>query len=155
MMLGGDNVVADNCLTDNGEYGFNGYSYVEETYGSTFTGGATNITFTGNDISGNNTQKTDERHRGRRQVLAERQRRGDRQLCARQHRLGWPVDGHEQRRLLVQGNYISGNDGEGLMYEISYNADIIDNTFVDNAIKNGAKKRWLTDRCHLCQRVGR
>ena len=35
---------------------------------------------------------------------------------------------------LVKGNYISGNDGEGLMYEISYNADIIDNTFVDNAI---------------------
>jgi hypothetical protein len=39
---------------------------------------------------------------------------------------------------LVQGNYISGNDGEGLMYEISYNADIVDNTFVDNAVPAGA-----------------
>ena len=26
MMLGGNNVVTDNCLTKNGEYGFNGYS---------------------------------------------------------------------------------------------------------------------------------
>ena len=58
MALGGDNVVSDNCLTKNGEYGFNGYSQVDETLGSTFTGGATNITFTGNDVSDNNTQKT-------------------------------------------------------------------------------------------------
>ena len=58
MMLGGDNVVADNCLTQNGEYGFNGYSFVDGTFGSTFSGGATNITFTGNDVSDNNTQKT-------------------------------------------------------------------------------------------------
>ena len=80
MMLGGDNLVSDNCLTENGEYGFNGYSYVDETHGSTFTGGATNITFTGNDVSDNNTQKTQGGHRGRRQVLAGRQRDGHRQL---------------------------------------------------------------------------
>ncbi len=42
---------------------------------------------------------------------------------------------------LVQGNYISGNGGEGLMYEISYNADIVDNTFVDNAIAAGAANK--------------
>ena len=58
MMLGSNNVVTDNCLTKNGEYGFNGYSYADENYEHTFTGGALNITFTGNDVSYNNTQKT-------------------------------------------------------------------------------------------------
>ncbi len=47
MMLGGNNLVKDNCLTSNGEYGFNGYSYVDQTYDtSSWTGGALNITFT-------------------------------------------------------------------------------------------------------------
>ena len=38
---------------------------------------------------------------------------------------------------LFQGNYISDNDAEGLMYEISYNAAILDNTFVRNALVKG------------------
>ena len=38
---------------------------------------------------------------------------------------------------LVKDNYFSNNGGEGLMYEISYNADIIDNTFVDNGMVAG------------------
>ena len=32
-----------------------------------------------------------------------------------------------------EGNYISGNYGEGLLYETSYNAKIVNNTFVRNA----------------------
>ena len=45
MMLGGDNLVTDNCLTENGEYGFNGYSFIDENYERTFTGGATEYYF--------------------------------------------------------------------------------------------------------------
>ncbi len=38
---------------------------------------------------------------------------------------------------LVKGNYIANNGAEGLMYEISYNALIQDNTFVDNGNVEG------------------
>ncbi len=36
-----------------------------------------------------------------------------------------------------EGNYISANDAEGIMYETSYNAVIVDNTFVRNALVKG------------------
>ena len=38
---------------------------------------------------------------------------------------------------LFEGNYISGNDAEGIMYETSYNAAILSNTFVRNALVKG------------------
>jgi hypothetical protein len=40
-------------------------------------------------------------------------------------------------RLEHLGNYISNNYGEGVMYEISYNGLIADNTFVHNAVGEG------------------
>jgi hypothetical protein len=139
MMLGGDNVVSDNCLTGNGEYGFNGYSYVDETFGSTFTGGATNITFTNNDVSDNNTQKTQSGIEGGGKFWQD----GDVVVTGNYVHNNIDSPGlwmdTDNAGFLVQGNYISGNDGEGLMYEISYNADIVDNTFVDNAIPAGAR----------------
>ena len=137
MMLGGDNVVSGNCMTANGEYGFNGYSYVDETYGSTFTGGATNITFTGNDISGNNTQKTSSGIEGGGKFW----QNGN--VVVTGNYVHDNIDSPglwmdtDNAGFLVSGNYISHNDGEGLMYEISYNADITGNTFVGNAIKGG------------------
>lgn len=137
MMLGGDNVVSDNCMTANGEYGFNGYSYVDQTYGKTFTGGATNITMTGNDISGNNTQKTSSGIEGGGKFW----QNGNVVVTGNyvHDNIGSPglwMD-TDNAGFLVQGNYISHNDGEGLMYEISYNANITGNTFVGNAIKGG------------------
>jgi hypothetical protein len=137
MMLGGDNVVSDNCLTGNGEYGFNGYSYVDETLGSTFTGGATNITFTGNDVSDNNTQKTQSGIEGGGKFWQD----GD--VVVTGNYVHDNIDSAglwmdtDNAGFLVQGNYISHNGGEGLMYEISYNADITGNTFIGNAITNG------------------
>lgn len=77
-MLGGDDTVSDNCMTENGEYGFHN-----------------NIDSPGIWMNTDNAG------------------------------------------FLVQDNYISDNGGEGLMYEISYNAKIIDDTFVGNAIPNG------------------
>ena len=137
MMLGGDNVVSDNCLTKNGEYGFNGYSYVDETYGSTFTGGATNITFTGNDVAGNNTEKTQAGSEGGGKFWMN----GDVVVTGNYVHNNIDSPGlwmdTDNAGFLVQDNYFANNDGEGLFYEISYNADIIDNTFVDNAIQGG------------------
>jgi hypothetical protein len=137
MMLGGDNVVSDNCMTANGEYGFNGYSYVDQTYGSTFTGGATNITMTGNDITGNNTQRTSSGIEGGGKFW----QNGN--VVVTGNYVHDNIDSPglwmdtDNAGFLVSGNYIAHNDGEGLMYEISYNADITGNTFVGNAIKGG------------------
>ena len=137
MMLGGDNVVSDNCLTQNGEYGFNGYSYVDETYGSTFTGGATNITFSGNDVSSNNTMKTQAGSEGGGKFWM------NGNVAVTGNYVHDNIDSPglwmdtDNAGFLVQGNYISDNDGEGLFYEISYNADIVDNTFAGNAIQGG------------------
>ena len=137
MMLGGNNVVSSNCLTENGEYGFNGYSYVDETYGSTFTGGATNITLTNNDVSGNNTQKTQSGIEGGGKFW----QNGN--VVVTGNYVHDNIDSPglwmdtDNAGFLVQGNYISHNDAVGLMYEISYNANIVGNTFVGNAIKAG------------------
>jgi Right handed beta helix region len=137
MMLGGDNTVSDNCLTENGEYGFNGYSYVDQTYEDTFTGGATNITFTNNDVSYNNTQKTSSGVEGGGKFWQ------DGNVTVTGNYFHDNIDSPgvwmdtDNAGFLVQDNYISNNGGEGLMYEISYNADIIDNTFVDNGMEAG------------------
>jgi hypothetical protein len=155
MMLGGDNTVSDNCLTQNGEYGFNGYSYVDETYGSTFTGGATNITFTGNDVSDNNTQKTSSGIEGGGKFWQ------DGNVTVTGNYVHNNIDSPgiwmdtDNAGFLVQGNYISDNDGEGLMYEISYNADIIDNTFADNAIPSGeGNKGFPTGAIYISESGG-
>jgi hypothetical protein len=138
MMLGGDNVVSDNCLTENGQYGFNGYSFVDEKYGSTFTGGATNITFTGNDVSDNNTQKFQGGVEGGGKFWQD----GDVVVTGNYVHDNIDAPGiwmdTDNAGFLVQGNYISDNGAEGLMYEISYNADIVGNTFIGNAIAKGA-----------------
>jgi hypothetical protein len=137
MMLGGDNIVTDNCMTENGEYGFNGYSYVDQTYEDTFTGGATNITFTNNDVSYNNTQKTSSGIEGGGKFW----QNGNVTVTGNYFHDNIDSPGvwmdTDNAGFLVQNNYISNNGGEGLMYEISYNADIVDNTFVGNGIKAG------------------
>ena len=137
MMLGGNNVVRDNCLTKNGEYGFNGYSYTDENYEHTFTGGALNITLTGNDVSYNNTQKTSSGVEGGGKFW----QNGNVTVTGNYFHNNIGSAGvwmdTDNAGFLVKDNYFSNNGGEGLMYEISYNADIIDNTFVDNGIVAG------------------
>ena len=141
MMLGGNNVVLDNCLTKNGEYGFNGYSFTDEDYDHTFTGGALNITFTGNDVSYNNTQKTNSGVEGGGKFWQ------DGNVTVTGNYFHDNIDSAgvwmdtDNAGFLVKDNYFSNNGGEGLMYEISYNADIIDNTFVDNGIVAGPTNR--------------
>ena len=137
MMLGGHNTVTDNCLTENGEYGFNGYSYVDQTYEGTFTGGATNITFKNNDVSYNNTKKTSSGVEGGGKFWQD----GNVTVIGNYFHNNINSPGvwmdTDNAGFLVQDNYISNNGAEGLMYEISYNADIIDNTFTGNGIASG------------------
>ena len=145
LMLGGNNIVKDNCMTKNGEYGFQGYSYVDETYEDTFTGGATNITFTGNEVSYNNTQGTSGGIEGGGKFW----HNGDVTVTDNYVHNNYDSPGlwmdTDNAGFLVQGNYFSDNGSEGLMYEISYNADITDNTFVDNANVTGPTNPGFPD----------
>jgi hypothetical protein len=137
MMLGGNNTVTNNCLTNNGEYGAQGYSYVDENYETTFTGGAINITFSGNDVSFNNTQRTTTGIEGGVKFW----QNGNVNVTGNYFHDNIDSPGvwmdTDNAGFLVQNNYISNNGAEGLFYEISYNAQIIDNTFVNNANVDG------------------
>ncbi|MDP9222519.1 MAG: right-handed parallel beta-helix repeat-containing protein [Actinomycetota bacterium] len=131
VFLGNNDVISYNCLRNNGQYGFSSY----------LPDGVSNLTLNFNEISGNNADNWEVRQPGC--------------GCTGGGKF-WDTDGatvtnnyvHNNRGVglwadtnntgfLFQGNYISGNDDEGLMYEISYNAAILDNTFVRNAIVKG------------------
>jgi Right handed beta helix region len=134
VMLGSGDVLSTDCLAKNGQYGFQSYST---------TGPVTDITVTGNEISDNDTANYT------------------------QTTVGCGCSGGakfwDTRGATVTGNYVHGNQSDGLWadtnntgfdfsgnyfatnygpaieYEISYNAQIKNNTFVRNAIGAGPK----------------
>ena len=131
VMLGSGNRLIGNCLRDNGQYGFNAYS----------ADGVMNVVLDGNEISGNNTDDWERRQEGC--------------GCTGGGKF-WATNGavvtdnyvHDNRGVglwadsnnvgfLFQGNYVSDNDAEGIMYETSYNAAFLDNTFIRNALVKG------------------
>ena len=131
VMVGSDNVVRDNCLAANGQYGFSVFSY----------GGVTNVTLVHNEITANNTDDWEVRIPGC--------------GCAGAGKV-WETTGavitdnwvHDNRGpglwadynnagIVIEGNYIDNNDGEGIFYEISYNARIAHNTLRGNAVVKG------------------
>ena len=132
VMLGTDDVLSGNCLTENGQYGFQSYS----------TGtGPKNVTVTGNEISYNDTANYTTTTPGC--------------GCTGGAKF-WDTDGATVTGNYVHnnysvglwadtdnvgfnfsGNYFSTNYGEGIIYEISYNAKMADNTFVRNALGVG------------------
>ncbi|WP_157979577.1 right-handed parallel beta-helix repeat-containing protein [Kribbella monticola] len=138
VFLGSGNLLADNCLRDNGQYGFSmfrppieGDSAIKE------------ITLDHNEITGNNTDDWESRveYCG----------------CTGGGKF-WDVLGarvtanwvHDNRGtglwadtnnidFLFDGNTIEANDGEGIWYEISYNATIRNNRIARNAWVSGRK----------------
>jgi hypothetical protein len=131
VFVGSENVVRDNCLTGNGQYGFS--MYKKE--------GLHSIDIEHNEISGNNTDDWEVRIAGC--------------GCTGGGKF-WDVSGatilrnwvHDNRGVGLwadtnnigfrfEQNYISDNDAEGLFYEISYNALIRGNTFLRNALVKG------------------
>lgn len=134
VMLGTGNVLADNCLSDNGQYAFQAYS-TEAV--SALTGGPSDITVTHNEIIGNDTYNWDVKEPGCGCSGGAKFWRVDGatvtdNYVADNTGVGLWVD-TDNTGFTITGNYISGNTGEGVMYEISYNAVIDDNTFVDNS----------------------
>ncbi len=131
VMLGSDDVLTDSCLTENGQYGFQSYSaagphtvtvtdnevsyndtanYTATTVGCGCTGGAKFWETTGATITGNYVH--DNASVG---IWADTNNSG----------------------FNISDNYFSDNYSEAIIYEISYNASITDNTFVRNALGVG------------------
>lgn len=129
LMLGSNSVTTDDCLTNNGQYGFNGYS----------AAGDTNVTVTNNEISNNDTQANGYDHTG-----------GISCGCAGGGKF-WDTNGitftgnwvhnnfdpavwldTNNAGFNISNNYINNNSAEGIMVEISYNGQITNNTLVDN-----------------------
>ncbi|MEU5531676.1 right-handed parallel beta-helix repeat-containing protein [Streptomyces sp. NPDC020362] len=127
LMAGAGQQVRANCLRDNGQYGMNAYKA---------TGRITNLVVEGNEIVGNNTGDWERRRKG----------------CGCTGGIKfWAVNGadvrgnwvHDNRGtglwadtnnndFRIENNVIEANDGAALIYEISYNAVIRNNTIRRN-----------------------
>jgi hypothetical protein len=131
VMIGSNDVVNGNCLSNNGQYGFNAYT----------PNGPHNITLEHNEIVGNDTFNFEVKDSGC--------------GCTGGGKF-WDVDGAKvvdnyvhgnhsvglwadtnNRGFEIVGNRIANNFDDGLIYEISYNAEISHNTFIGNAIGAG------------------
>lgn len=163
LYVGTNNVVDFNCLTGNGQSGFGTYTAVAT---SRLTGGASNVTIDGNEISYNDTcnwervpnfpgPKPPDGCTG----AGESTSCG----CSGGGKF-WETDGgrfvgnyvHDNYSVGawwdsnnvsfdIEDNYISGNYGDGLIYEISYNALIKGNTFIRNALGSGKENSGFPD----------
>ena len=134
VMLGSGDILRDDCLSDNSQYGFSVYS----TAGSVH-----DVVVTGNEIAGNATYNWD----------AARPGCGCSGGAKFWTTIGAVVSGNyvhgndnvglwvdtDNSGFEITDNYISRNHAEGLIYEISYNALIARNTFVDNGWVQGSR----------------
>jgi hypothetical protein len=131
LMIGSGDRVTGNCIRNNGQYAFNAYS----------PDGVSQVVLDSNEISGNNTDDWEARQpgcgcTGGGKFWATNGATVTNNYVHDNKGVGLWADTNNAN-FLFQGNYISGNDAEGLMYETSYNAAIINNTFVRNALVKG------------------
>ena len=132
-MIGDNDLVENNCLQFNGEYGFNGQG--------------NNSTLTRNDIYDNNNAHAfdfpgspannqcgcsgaGKWWEGTNDATTDNYVHGDQGVG-----IWYDTD---NVGALISGNYVSGEYGPGIQYEASYNAQITDNTLVGNAIGEGS-----------------
>ena len=133
VFVGSGDVVADNCLADNGQYGFSAYE----------DAGVHDVVVEHNEITGNDTDDWERRRPGCGCTGGGKlwDTRGARVVD------NWVHDNHsvglwadtDNTGVLVQGNDFTGNDGGGVIYETSYNAAIVGNTFRRNGLVAGPR----------------
>jgi parallel beta helix pectate lyase-like protein len=133
VMLGSHDTLSYDCLADNQQYGFNAYS----------PDSLSAITIDHNEISGNDTYNWEARQQGCGCTGGGKFWDVDgavvtNNLVRDNHSVGLWADTNN-RGFRITGNYISDNYANGLIYEISYNAEISRNTFVRNGIGAGPK----------------
>lgn len=131
VFLGTGDQLRDSCLESNGQYGFSAYA----------AHGVSDLKVVHNEIADNDTADWEARQPGcgctgggkfwavRRADVVNNYVHGN-------DSVGLWAD-TDNTGFLFQGNYIAGNADEGLMYEVSYNAEIVGNTFARNALKHG------------------
>jgi hypothetical protein len=132
VMLGSHDTLLADCLKDNEQYGFNAYS----------PSGPVDLVLTGNEITGNDTFDFEAKHPGcgcsgggKFWDVNTADVTGN--WVTGNHSVGLWADTNN-RGFLISGNYIADNYAYGIVYEISYNAEILDNTFVRNGIGEGS-----------------
>jgi len=140
VMLGSDDVLSYNCLTENGQYGFQSYST---------TGSPVNITVTDNEISYNDTYNWTVAKPGCGCSAGAKFWKTDGALVAGNYvhnnqGVGLWAD-TDDVGFDISFNYISDNYSEGIVYEISYNALISHNHLVDNALGAGPTNPGFPD----------
>jgi parallel beta-helix repeat protein len=132
-MLGSHDVLSYDCLKGNQQYGFNAYS----------PSGPAHLVVEHDEIADNDTYNWEKR---------------DPDCGCTGGAKFWNVNGAvikynwvhdnmsaglwadtDNRAFDIEDNYISGNSDAGLIYEISYNALIKDNTFIENGLGAGPK----------------
>jgi hypothetical protein len=133
VMLGSDDTLSYDCLANNQQYGFSAYSLA----------GPANVVLSHNEIAGNDTYNWEAHQSGcgctgggkfwdvNGAVVTDN-------WIHDNHSVGLWADTNN-RGFDIEGNYIDRNYDWGLIYEISYNALIKDNTFVRNGLGAGPK----------------
>lgn len=131
VMVGSNNSLIGNCLRDNGQYGFSAYH----------VSGVRDVVLEGNEITGNNTDDWEARIpgcgcTGGGKFWATNGATVTRNYVHDNRGVGLWADTNNVA-ISFRLNYILGNDAEGIMYETSYNAEILNNTFIRNAVVKG------------------
>lgn len=131
LMLGSGNVARSNCITKNGQYGFNAYS----------ADGTSDVTLDHNELSYNNTYDWEAKIdgcgcTGGGKFWSVTNATVTDNFVHDNNGVGLWAD-NNNRGFLIQGNYISDNADVGIVYETSYNALIRDNSIVRNGLVAG------------------
>ena len=133
LMIGSRNVVRGNCLTHNGQYGFNSYN----------PHNVSGVVLDGNEISDNNTDNWEILRPGCGCTGGGKFWRTSKGVV----RNNWVHDNKgvglwvdtNSVGFLFENNYLSDNSAQGIIYEASYNALIRANTFVHNGWEAGPR----------------
>lgn len=131
VFIGSGDVVKDNCLTRNGQYGFSAY---EET-------DVNNVVLDHNEVSFNDTYDWEAKVdgcgcTGGGKFWATHGAVVTNNYLHDNYSVGIWADTNNNG-FDIAGNYISNNYGSGIIYETSYNALMKNNTFIANAIHDG------------------
>ncbi len=138
-----NDVVTQNCLTANGEYGFDGYL----DGGPSLGGGPTNVTLTDNEISDNGEQYYPDTSCGCSGGGKFWETGGGTvtgNYVHNNYNVGLWIDTNNYG-FNISDNYISDNYAEGIQYELSYNALISDNTLIGNGNGSGVAAIYVSE----------
>ncbi|WP_425332212.1 right-handed parallel beta-helix repeat-containing protein [Amycolatopsis alba] len=135
MMTGSGQRVIGNCLRNNGQYGINAYRA---------GGGLAGLVIEGNEITGNNTGDWETKIpgcgcSGGAKFWAVNGADIVGNWVHHNHGVGLWADTNNND-FLIQDNKIEDNASEGLFYEISYNLELVGNTFRRNALVQGRNR---------------